>query len=132
MSFLFHTNVSSELVRPHPQPSVLTFVSGISQITISAITIEEVIYGLSAKPNLRIQEWFERFFISYCTVLPITEAIARQAGELRGKLQTEGKVRTQADILIAATAKTHRLTLITRNIKDFEGCNLTILDPFAL
>jgi predicted nucleic acid-binding protein len=132
MSFLFDTNVLSELVRPHPQTSVLTFVSGISQITISAITVEEVIYGLSAKPNLRIQAWVERFFVDYCIILPITEAIARQAGELRGKLQTEGKVRTQADILIAATAKIYGLTLVTRNVKDFQGCNLTILDPFAL
>ncbi len=71
MSFLFDTNVLSELVRPHPQTSVLTFVSGISQITISAITVEEVIYGLSAKPNLRIQAWVERFFVDYCIILPI-------------------------------------------------------------
>jgi len=72
------------------------------------------------------------YYFAHSIILPIIEAIARQAGELRGKLQTEGKVRTQADILIAATAKIYGLTLVTRNVKDFQGCNLTILDPFAL
>ncbi len=132
MSFLFDTNVLSELARPQPQPSVLSFTSGLSQIALSAITVDEVFYGLTAKPNLRIRAWFEMFIASHCFVLPVTEAIAKQAGEMRGKLQTEGQPRTQADMLIAATAKTHQLTLVTRNIKDFQGCDLLLLDPFGL
>lgn len=130
MSFLFDTNILSELARPQPQPSVLAFTSGLSQIALSAITVDEVFYGLTAKPNPRIRAWFEIFISSHCVVLPVTEAIAKLAGEMRGKLQTEGKPRTQADMLIAATAKIHQLTLVTRNIKDFQGCDVLLLDPF--
>jgi toxin FitB len=50
---------------------------------------------------------------------------------MRGKLQSEGRPRTQADMLIAATAKIHQLTLVTRNIKDFQGCDIAIFDPFV-
>ena len=130
MSFLFDTNILSELARPQPQPAVLSFTSGLSQIALSAITVDEVFYGLTAKPNPRIRAWFEIFISSHCVVLSLTEAIAKLAGEMRGKLQTEGKPRTQADMLIAATAKNHQLTLVTRNIKDFQGCDVLLLDPF--
>ena len=131
MRFLFDTNILSELARPQPNSSVLSFALGLSQVAISVITVEEISYGLAAKPNLRIQGWFEMFIKSDCLVLPITEEIAKQSGELRGRLQSEGKPRTQADMLIAATAKVHQLTLVTRNIKDFQGCDIVILDPFV-
>ena len=131
MRFLFDTNILSELARPRPHSSVLSFASSLSQITLSVITVEEIFYGLAAKPNLRIQGWFEMFVETNCLVLPVTEAIAKQSGELRGKLQVQGKPRTQADMLIAATAKIHQLTLVTRNVKDFQDCNILILDPFV-
>ncbi len=67
----------------------------------------------------------------YCEVIPISQEIAKYAGELKGYLKTQGKSRTQADILIAATAKIHQLTLVTRNTKDFEGCDIFILNPFT-
>ncbi|AHJ31123.1 Yle-like protein [Nodularia spumigena CCY9414] len=45
-------------------------------------------------------------------------------------MKTQGKPRSQADILIAATAKIHSMTLVIRNIKDFEGCGISTLNPF--
>ncbi|MGF1675090.1 MAG: PIN domain-containing protein [Rivularia sp. (in: cyanobacteria)] len=69
--------------------------------------------------------------VCQCQVIPISLEIAKDAGELRGYLKTQGKPRTQADILIAATAKIHQLTLVTRNTKDFEECDISILNPFA-
>ncbi|MGL5806957.1 MAG: PIN domain-containing protein [Xenococcaceae cyanobacterium] len=87
-------------------------------------------YGLTAKPNLRIQNWFENFLSTHCQILPITSEIAKCSGELRGFLRTQGKPRSQADILIAATAKIHSLTLVTRNIKDFEDCGMSTFNPF--
>jgi toxin FitB len=88
-------------------------------LSISVITLEEIAYGLAAKPNARIQEWFEQFLQMDCRILPVTDIIALQAGTLRGRLQTQGKPRTQADMLVAATAKVHNLTLVTRNVRDF-------------
>ncbi|NJL88777.1 MAG: type II toxin-antitoxin system VapC family toxin [Coleofasciculaceae cyanobacterium SM2_1_6] len=131
MRFLFDTNILSELARPRPDSSVSDFALRLPQIALSVITVEEISYGLTAKPNLRIQKWFEMFVETNCFVLPVTAAIAKESGELRGKLQAQGKPRTQADMLIAATAKIHQLTLVTRNIKDFQDCDIVILDPFV-
>ncbi|MDM9580741.1 type II toxin-antitoxin system VapC family toxin [Nostoc sp. GT001] len=131
MSFLCDTNIISELARPIPNPGVITWSQSISSIFLSAITLEEICYGLSAKPNQRIQTWFDNFLVTYCQVIPISPEIAKRADELRGYLQTQGKPRTQADIIIAATAEIHQITLITRNTKDFEGCGITILNPFT-
>ncbi|MFM6322967.1 MAG: PIN domain-containing protein [Microcystis sp.] len=67
----------------------------------------------------------------YCQIIPITSEIALYAGEIRGKLRTQGKTRSQADMLIAATAKIDKLTLVTRNIRDFEGCEILLFNPFS-
>ena len=64
-------------------------------------------------------------------MLPITEEIARQSGLLRGGLRARGVSRTQAAMLIAATAQIHALTLVTRNGRDFENCGVTLFDPFS-
>jgi toxin FitB len=50
---------------------------------------------------------------------------------MRGNFRTKGISRSQADILIAATAEIHDLILVTRNTRDFEGCNIQILNPFV-
>jgi predicted nucleic acid-binding protein len=93
--------------------------------------VEEVIYGLAWKPNPRVRAWFEGFLETYCDVLPATAEIARRAGELRGELQARGQTRSQSDMLIAATAQLHALTLVTRNSDDFEGCGIPQLNPFT-
>ncbi|MBF2016451.1 MAG: type II toxin-antitoxin system VapC family toxin [Rivularia sp. T60_A2020_040] len=78
-----------------------------------------------------MEQWFEQFLDNYCIVLPVTVDIAKMSGLIRGNLRTQGKQRTQADILIAATVQIHKLTLVTRNTRDFEGCNIQILNPFT-
>ncbi len=71
----------------------------------------------------------ERYFQRH-EIIPITEAIARRAGELRGEFTMRGIVREQADMFIAATAQVHALTVVTHNIRDFEGCGIGLLNPF--
>jgi predicted nucleic acid-binding protein len=71
------------------------------------------------------------FSLDSCEVLPITTAIAARAGQLRGGFRLAGRQRTQADMLIAATAQAHQLALATRNARDFEGCGIPVVDPFA-
>src|SRR4029077_4950659 len=115
---LADTNLLSELVRPRPEPGVTAWASGMEQIAISVVSLEEITFGLNAKPNKRIDDWFEHFFAEACDVLPITPSIARRAGAMRGQLRAKGITRSPADMLIAATAQVHGITLVTRNVRD--------------
>jgi len=56
---------------------------------------------------------------------------ARASGELRATREARGRRVAQADMLIAAIALTHGLTLATRNTRDFEGCGVAVIDPFV-
>ena len=127
---LVDTNVLSELVRKRPDPGVLEWAEGIRQVALSAITVEEVCFGLAWKPAPRIARWFEEFLRTHCEVLPVTAEIAQRSGVLRGRLQARGVTRESADTLIAATAEVHQLTLVTRNVRHFEGCGIALLNPF--
>ena len=131
MSYLVDTNVLSELARRRPNADVVAWAQGVSTVTLSVITVEEIFFGLAWKPNARVREWFETFLVEHCHVHPLTQDIARAAGELRGRLTAGGAVRTQADMLIAATAQAHHLTLVTRNVRDFVGCGIDLFNPFA-
>jgi tRNA(fMet)-specific endonuclease VapC len=62
---------------------------------------------------------FDRFLRSI-DVLPLTRPIMHQFARIRGELRRTGKIIGDFDILIAATALYHNLTLVTRNIKDYE------------
>lgn len=97
---------------------------------VSAITVDEIVFGLQWRPHAAKTDWFGRFLLR-ATVLPVTEAIARRAGELRAQLALVGQVREQPDMLIAATAQVHALTLVTRNVRDFDGCGIAVLNPFT-
>jgi toxin FitB len=131
VSFLLDTNVISELARVAPNEAVMRWAAGLDVFAVSAITFDELVFGLTAKPNPRVQRWFESTVDNYCRVLDVTEAIARHAGALRGHHAKRGRVRAQPDMLIAATAAMHGLTLATRNERDFDGCGITLLNPFA-
>jgi len=131
---LVDTNILSELMRAQPDPGVLAWLQGREpvnpRLTISVVTVDEIMFGLSWRPTARLLSWFDAFLQRH-SVLPITVDVARRAGELRGQLQARGQIRTQADMLIAATAQLHALTVVTRNVRDFDGCGVGVLNPFA-
>ncbi|HRE55891.1 MAG TPA: PIN domain-containing protein [Candidatus Competibacter sp.] len=132
MNYLIDTNIVSELLRPRPNQGVLLWAAEQSLVGISAVTVEEAIYGLMRKANHRLLEGFEARIAEQCHIFPTTELIARRAGILRGQFSIHGIVRDQADMLIAATAQVHQLTLVTRNTRDFESCGIGLLNPFTL
>lgn len=128
---LVDTNVLLELARLEPYEAVVRWADLVPlPLSISVVTVEEIHYGLAWRPNAEIAAWFERFFEESCRILPVSETIARQAGELRGRLRRDGRQRTQADMLIAATAQAHQLSLATRNVRDFAACGLALVNPF--
>ncbi len=130
MPWLADTNVLSELVRLRPNPGVLSWAAGVERISVSVVTLEEIMFGLAWKPNPKIQKWFGRFFAEACEIVLITQPIAERAGAMRGELRAGGITRSQADTLIAATAQVLGLTLVTRNVRDFEGYQIDVLNPF--
>ncbi|MBM4321279.1 MAG: type II toxin-antitoxin system VapC family toxin [Deltaproteobacteria bacterium] len=131
MRFLVDTNILSELAKPSPDPGVLRWARTVHAIVLSAVTLEEVSFGLACKPVPRIQQWFSAFLQEHCEVVAVTEEVALHSGHLRGQLRARGRPRTQADMLIAATAAVHGLTLVTRNTRDFDGCGVPVLNPFS-
>ncbi len=129
---LLDTNIVAELSRPRPNPNVERWAATVKPpFALSAISLEEVRYGLSWQPQQRAEIWFSEFVPVFCDVLPVTPAIAQRAGNLRGRFQATGETRTQADMLIAATALQHQLPLATRNSRDFERCGVALVNPFT-
>jgi predicted nucleic acid-binding protein len=127
--FIADTNVISELVRIRPHPGVLSWIDRQDRLAVSAVTVEEIEYGLSAKPNAESRRVLERV-LGACLIYPVTREVGRRAGELRGSLRRRGITRSQADMLIAATALVHGCVVATRNVKDFEGCGVEVLNPW--
>ncbi|MBI4757255.1 MAG: type II toxin-antitoxin system VapC family toxin [Betaproteobacteria bacterium] len=130
MTWLIDTSIVSELARPRPDAGVECWAASVGEVALSVITVDELAFGLAWRPNARIQRWLEEFLPS-CRILPVDEETARRAGELRGGLAARGITRSQPDMLIAATARHNRLTLVTRNLRDFDGCGIALLNPFS-
>jgi predicted nucleic acid-binding protein len=131
---LVDTNVISELPRPRPSARVLQWFAAQPTIHVSVITLEELEFGVAraapaARP--RLARWLDALLASKPVLLDVTPAVARAAGKLRAAREARGRRVAQADMLIAATAIAHGLTLVTRNARDFEGCGVSLLDPFA-
>jgi len=131
MRFLCDTNVLSEVMHPRGTPRVVEWFEAQPLILVSAVTVEEVHAGLAYKNAQRQLRWFSEFLSARGETLPVTEAVARRCGILRGQFRKRGEVRTQADMLIAATALENDLVLVTRNTRDFEGCGLPLFNPFG-
>ena len=135
MMQLADTNIVSELMRKRPDPGVLAWREMVDamygHITMSAVTVDEIMYGLARKQDAGLQAWFDGF-MSRIQVLTVTQTIACRAGEMRAMFSLRGVVRSQADMLIAATAQVHALTLVTRNVRDFDGCGIALLNPFSV
>ena len=135
MMQLADTNIVSELMRKRPDPGVLAWREMVDamygHITMSAVTVDEIMYGLARKQDAGLQAWFDGF-MSRNQVLTVTQTIACRAGEMRAMFSLRGVVRSQADMLIAATAQGHALTLVTRNVRDFDGCGIARLNPFSV
>jgi len=71
-----------------------------------------------------LRSWFEG------RILPVTAPIAERWGVLSGERRIQGKQIKVADGLIVATALHHKLTIVTRNVGDFAGLGVALLNPW--
>jgi predicted nucleic acid-binding protein len=136
--FLLDTNILSELMRSRPEAKVTGWVAAqnIEALFLSVVSIGELETGftamLDAQRRARLEASLERHMALLFPgrVLPMTQAIASRWGRLSGLRQTAGRPLGVADGMIAATALEHDLTLMTRNVKDFDSLGVEIFNPW--
>ena len=104
------------------RPNALTLLDGLFHegLAISIITFGEVYEGIYYSRDPKHNEAIFRSFLHGVSILGINRPIARQFAIIRGDLRGKGQLIGQPDILIAATAIYHNLTLLTRNMKDYQ------------
>jgi toxin FitB len=131
--YLLDTNVVSELRKPKPHGGVLAWINDLQadQIYLSAVTIGELQTGVqltrrqNAAKAAEIELWVDQLAESF-QVLPMDARCFREWARLM-----EGKAeRLLEDVMIAATARIHQLTVATRNERDFKQLGVQVLDPF--
>ena len=138
MSYLLDTCVVSELSRPRPNPGVVTWMSeaDVASLHLSAITVGEVRRGALRLPvgkrRTSLLAWSERLRQSFSGhVLPIDESVALRWAEIAARAEQSGRPGSFADGLIAATALDRGLTLVTRNVTDFDPFGVSLLNPWT-
>lgn len=134
--YLLDTDVISELRRRRRNRNVVAWISNVSaaDLFLSVVTIGEIELGI-ARQRVRnpsfakdLADWLEVTLRAYEErILPLTVGIARRWGRLAAQLGNK-----QLDLAIAATALEHGLTVVTRNVSDFEPTGVTVLDPFGI
>jgi predicted nucleic acid-binding protein len=139
VSFLLDTNVISEWVKPLPDRGITEWLAAVDEdrIYISVITISELRFGIERLPpgarRKRIEDWFTsdlpmRFD---SRIIPINVAIADSCGKIRNRGRAAGRPIAPMDAFIAATAQITDLTLVTRDVSDFEFLGLPIISPWT-
>jgi toxin FitB len=136
---LLDTNVLSELARPAPDAIVLRWAATIpvGRLCITAITESELRLGLALMPPGRRQAdlaaAIESMFQTVVggRVLPFDRAAARAFAEFAAMRRRAGRPVQTADLQIAAIARVRNVeSLVTRNIADFEGCGVPLINPW--
>ena len=132
--YLLDTNVVSELRRLRPHGAVLDWIADVSaeHLFVSAVTVGEIQAGIEItreQDEAKAEElgaWLDKVLASY-GILPMDALAFREWARLmhgRSDAMTE-------DAMIAATAMVHRLTVVTRNVADFDDLGVDYVNPFG-
>ena len=126
----------SEPTKPRPNEGVLDWLAAHNlDCAVSVVTVGEVqrgIYELRVdRRRTRLDAWLKNGLLATFTVLPLDTEVALIWGKLAGESAAEGRTLPILDSLIAATALVHNLTVVTRNVADFEACGVPTLNPWT-
>lgn len=137
--WLLDTSVLSELRRPRPEPGVLAFIAAqrLFDLHVSSVTFAEIRYGIErlddAQRRADLTDWLAHtlrpMFVQ--RVLPVSEDVM-----LRWRLMVEigrksGHTFSQPDLIIAATAAQHGLTIVSRDTSEYLHAGVHVLNPWA-
>ncbi len=131
--YLLDTNVVSELRRSRPNRGVMEWMGRVrpADLYLSAVTLGELQAGIEITREQdqsraeEIEAWLGRVLLAF-DVLPLDETAFRQWARLRHR-QSETLT---YDAMIAAIAIVNQLTIVTRNVRDFEQLGVPVLNPF--
>ncbi|MDE0419447.1 MAG: type II toxin-antitoxin system VapC family toxin [Gammaproteobacteria bacterium] len=133
------TNVASELMRPLPTPSVVACIAerDASAMYLTAVSEAELRFGVAILPagkrrtalEAAMRRWLEIGFAG--RILPFDSAAACAYAEIAADRREAGRPIGEADCQIAAISRSRGATLVTRNVRDFEGTGVDVLDPWT-
>ena len=137
--WLIDTNVISELRKPRPDESVTAFVSGqpLDRLFISSVTFAEIRFGVErlddAARRASIAAWLENEMrpLFEDRVLPVTEDVLLRWRLIIEDGRKRGHTFSHPDVLIAATAAHHGLTVVSRNTGEFIAAGVDVLNPWT-
>jgi toxin FitB len=136
--WLLDTNILSELRRPKPDAKVVAFIAAqpLDRLYVSAVTLAEIRFGIElvADANRRadLQDWLTHTVRPMFDqrVLPVSEDVMFKWRLLVEEGRKAKHTFSQPDLIIAATALCHGLTVVTRDTAEFERARVPVLNPW--
>ena len=140
MKYLLDTCVISELVTKAPNPLVVGFVDSLEpdDVFLSVITIGEIVKGIeklsTSNRKRELHIWLQEDLLIRFDgkIFSLDTNILMEWGKLTAQVEAVGKPMPAIDSLIAATVRMYELTLITRNVDDFEPAGIEIVNPWEM
>ena len=139
MTVLLDTDVVSELMRKVPDPTVAVWAAGhrLEHLFFSAVGEAELRYGAAILPTGQRRETLvsdiERMLGEAFEdrVLPFDSSAAHAYADIAATRRSTGRPVAPADCQIAAIARSRRMAVATRNVRDFDDAGIEVVDPWA-
>jgi predicted nucleic acid-binding protein len=137
--WLLDTNILSELRRPKPEAKVVAFVTArsLDRLYVSAVTLAEIRFGIELVPDANrraeLQDWLTHTVRPMFDqrVLPVSEDVMFKWRLMAEEGRKARHTFSQPDLIIAATALCHGLTVVTRDTAEFERARVPVLNPWV-